>query len=81
MDGIKTLPATGGNFAFEFEPYADKELVQIMCQKLDEKFASVQHVGSVDVAAFIGFTDEEEIERVKQDVYQKVHYLVSKLLD
>ena len=145
VDGIKTLPATGGNFAFEFpptdvlieytrsdgaldsghvnvisvvpylvmkaaalgrgkpkdaydiycmidnykggvralanefKPYADKELVQIMCQKLDEKFASVQHVGPMDVAAFLGLTDEEEIERIKQDVYQKVHYLVSKL--
>ena len=50
-----------------------------MCQKLDEKFASVQHVGPVDVAAFLGLADEEEIERIKQDVYQKVHYLVSKL--
>lgn len=65
--------------ANEFEPYADKELVQTMCQKLEEKFASVQHVGSVDVAAFLGITDEEEIERIKQDAYQKVHYLVSKL--
>ena len=145
VDGIKTLPATGGNFAFEFpptdvlieytrsdgaldsghvnvisvvpylvmkaaalgrgkpkdaydiyctidnykggvralanefEPYADRELVQIMCQKLDEKFASVQHVGPVDVAAFLGLTDEEEIERIKQDAYQRVHYLVSRL--
>ncbi len=145
VDGIKTLPATGGNFAFEFpptdvlikyirsdgaldnghvnvisvipylvmksaalgrgkpkdaydiyctidnykggvrsladefEPYAGKELVQTMCQKLDEKFASVQHVGPVDVAEFLGLTDEEEIERIKQDAYQKIHYLVSKL--
>ena len=145
VDGIKTLPATGGNFAFEFpptdvlieytrsdgaldsghvnvisvvpylvmkaaalgrgkpkdaydiyctidnykggvralasefEPYTDKELVHSMCQKLDEKFSSVQHVGPVDVAAFLGLTDEEEIERIKQDAYQKVHYLVSKL--
>jgi len=145
VDGIKTLPATGGNFAFEFpptdvlieytrsdgaldsghvnvisvvpylvmkaealgrgkpkdaydiyctidnykggvkalvnefEPYADKKLVQDMCQKLNEKFASVQHIGPVDVAAFLGLTDEEEIERIKQDAYQKVHYLVSKL--
>lgn len=145
VDGIKTLPATGGNFAFEFpptevlieytcsngaldrghvnvisvvpylvmkaaalgrgkpkdaydiyctidnykggvraltsefEPYADKELVQTMCQKLDEKFASVGHVGPVDVAAFLGLKDEEEKERIKQDAYQKIHYLVSKL--
>ena len=145
VDGIKTLPATGGNFAFEFPPtdvsieyvrqdgaldrghanvisvvpylvmktaalgrgkpkdaydiycvidnyrggvraltnefvpYAEKELVRAMCRKLDEKFASAQHAGPVDVAAFLGITDEEESERIKQDAYQKVHYLVSKL--
>lgn len=65
--------------ANEFEPYVDKELVQNMCQKLEEKFASTQHVGPVDVATFLGLTDEEEIERIKQDAYQKVHYLVNKL--
>lgn len=145
VDGIKTLPATGGNFAFEFpptdvlieytrsdgaldsghvnvisvvpylvmkaaalgrgkpkdaydiycminnfkggvralasefKPHIDKELVQRMCQKLDEKFASIKHSGPVDVAAFLGIMDEEEKERIMQDAYQKVHYLVSKL--
>ena len=145
VDGIKTLPATGGNFAFEFppanvlieytradgaldighvnvisvvpylvmkaaalgrgkpkdaydiyctidnykggvrvlasefEPYTKKELVQTMCQKLDEKFASTEHVGPVDIVSFLGITDEEEKERIKQDAYQKVHYLVNKL--
>ena len=145
VDGIKTLPATGGNFAFEFPPtdvlieftrpdgaldkghvnvisvvpylvmkaaalgrgkpkdaydiyctidnyiggvralahefmpYAEKDIVQTMCRKLNEKFASVQHAGPADVAAFMGITDEEEAMRVKQDAFQKVHYLVSKL--
>lgn len=145
VDGVKTLPATGGNFAFEFPPtdvrieytrsdgaldsghvkvislvpylvmkaaalgrgkpkdaydiyctidnykggvralmnefgpYADRELVKTMCQKLDEKFASVEHVGPMDVVSFLGITDDEEKERIKQDAYQKVHYLVNKL--
>lgn len=145
VDGIKTLPATGGNFAFEFPPidvlieytrsdgaidnghinvisvvpylvmksaalgrgkpkdaydiyctinnykggvkaladeflpYVGKELVQTMYQKLDEKFASVEHVGPIDVVSFLGINDEEERERIKQDAYQKVHYLVEKL--
>lgn len=145
VDGIKTLPATGGNFAFdfppvdvridytrqdgaldsghvnvisvvpylvmktaalgrgkpkdaydiycmienhnggiralasEFEPYADKELVQKMRQKLAEKFASTQHVGPVDIANFLGIIDSEERERIQQDAYQKVNYLVSRL--
>lgn len=145
VDGIKTLPASGGNFAFEFPPtdvlieytrtdgaldrghvnvisvvpylvmkaaalgrgkakdaydiyytidnyeggvralarefipYADKELVQMMCQKLDEKFASIEHVGPIDIVSFLNITDEEERELIKQDAYQKVHYLVSEL--
>lgn len=145
VDGIKTLPATGGNFAFdfpptevlieyarsdgaldsghvnvvfvvpylvmkaaalgrgkpkdaydiycmidnykggvralvsEFEPHKEKELVQTMCKKLNEKFASIEHVGPADVTGFLGITDEEEKERIIQDAYQKVHYLVSKL--
>ena len=57
----------------------DKDLVQAMCQKLDEKFASIEHVGPTDVVSFLGIMDEEEKEQIKQDVYQKVHYLVTKL--
>lgn len=145
VDGIKTLPATGGNFAFEFpptdilieyirsdgtldnghvnvisivpylvmkaaalgrgkpkdaydiycvidnykggvkalakefEPYVGKELIQKMYKKLDEKFASSEHMGPADVVAFMRITDKEEKERIKQDVYQKVQYLVHKL--
>ena len=145
VDGIKTLPATGGNFAFEFPPtdvkieytrpdgamdsghvnvisivpylvmksaalgrgkpkdaydiyctieyypggvrelvkefapYAKKELVQNMKEKLQEKFASVSHAGPADVVSFLGITDEEEIDRIKQDAYQKINYLVKKI--
>lgn len=110
VDGIKTLPATGGNFAFEFPPtdvkieytrpdgamdsghvnvisivpylvapYAKKELVQNMKEKLQEKFASVSHAGPADIVSFLGITDEEEIDRIKQDAYQKINYLVKKI--
>lgn len=145
IDGIKALPATGGNFAFEFPPtdvcieytredgaldcghvkvisvvpflvmksaalgrgkpkdaydiyytidnyqggvralveefipYKNKELVQSMCQKLSEKFASDVHAGPVDVASFLGIMDEEENARIRQDAFQKVRYLVTKL--
>lgn len=145
-NGIKTLPATGGNFAFEFPPtdvlikytrsdgaldsghvnvisivpylvmkaaalgrgkpkdaydiycvvdnfeggikglteeflpYANKELIKDMCAKLNEKFETSNHAGPVDVVKFMGLTDEEEAERIKQDVYQKIHYLVKSLI-
>ena len=145
VDGVKALPATGGNFAFEFPatnvrieyirpdgavdvghvnvisvvpflvmkaaalgrgkakdaydiyctidyfnggvralaeefiPYKEKELVRTMCQKLEEKFASVNHAGPMDVVSFMGIMSEEEQERIKQDAYQKVQYLVERL--
>ena len=146
VDGIKVLPATGGNFAFEFPanevsidytrpdgardvghvkvisvipylvmktsalgrgkpkdaydiyytinhyrggaralaeamiPYKEKELIQEMAQKLGEKFASPEHAGPADIVAFQDITDEDEAARVKQDAFQKVNYIVSKLI-
>ena len=145
IDGIKALPATGGNFAFEFPPadvkieytrpdgaldsghvnvisivpylvmktmalgrgkpkdaydiyctidnypggvkvlatefipYIEKELVQKMRDKLQEKFTSTDHAGPADIVSFLGITDKDEIARIKQDAYQKVNYLVKKL--
>lgn len=70
--GIKALTA-------EFIPYIDKELVQKMKEKLQEKFASINHSGPADIVSFLGITDEDEIARIKQDSYQKVKYLVSRL--
>lgn len=145
VDGIKALPATGGNFAFEFPPtdvkieyirsdgaldsghvnvisvvpylvmkamalgrgkpkdaydiyctidnfqggvkalvdefipYRNKKLVEQMREKLDEKFASPEHAGPSDIVAFLDINDEEEKARIKQDAYQKVHFLVGKI--
>ena len=70
--GVKAL-------ATEFTPYIDKELVQKMKEKLQDKFASVDHAGPADIASFFGITDEDEIARIKQDAYQKVKYLVDKI--
>ena len=50
-----------------------------MKEKLQEKFASIDHAGPADIVSFLGVTDEDEIARVKQDAYQKVNYLVGKL--
>ena len=72
LGGVKAL-------ATEFTPYIDKELVQKMKEKLQDKFASVDHAGPADIASFFGITDEDEIARIKQDAYQKVKYLVDKL--
>jgi len=70
--GVKAL-------AIEFLPYIHKELVQKMKEKLQEKFASVDHAGPADIVSFLGITDQDEIDQIKQDVYQKINYLVNKL--
>lgn len=143
VDGIKTLPATGGNFAFDFPPeevvinyqrsdgafdtghvkvtsiipylvmktsalgrgktkdaydiyhcikhyeggvkklveemlpFKDKELIKKMIIKLGEKFASVNHSGPVDIVNFRGDTNIESINQIKQDVYQRINYIIN----
>lgn len=142
VNGVKALPATGGNFAFEFPPekvkieyyrpdgardfghirvvsvipfivmkteamgrgkskdaydiyfclqhypggirelakeflvYKDKPIIMKTCSKLSEKFASSEHAGPVDIVSFMGIEDNEEAERVRQDAYQRVKYLI-----
>lgn len=61
----------------DFSPYADRGLVMEMCQKLGEKFASTEHAGPADVVAFLGVYEENEIQRIKQDAYQQVQYLIN----
>ena len=76
---IDNYPGEVKALAAEFIPYIDKELVQKMKEKLQEKFASISHAGPADIVSFLGITDEDEIARMKQDAYQKVRYLISKM--
>ena len=43
---------------------------------LAEKFNSPEHVGSVHIIEFLEITDPYEMERIKRDAYERVHYLV-----
>ena len=142
VNGIKALPATGGNFAFEFKaedvkidyrrpdgaldsghvkvvsvvpylvmkteamgrgkpkdaydiyfclvswpdginalvdmfvPYKEHKLIQNMAIKLHEKFMSPDHAGPTDIVGFMDLSDEEEIDRIRQDAYQRVKLLI-----
>ncbi|MCR4598312.1 MAG: hypothetical protein K5678_04695 [Acetatifactor sp.] len=144
VQGVKALKATGGNFAFEFEPQKVKveakrpdgaldvahinvvavvpylvmktaamgrgkakdaydvyflakhyeggvtelarlfegvknvKIVQKMKEKLGEKFASVDHAGPVDVAAFLE-ADGEEAEFLRRDAYEQIQALISRI--
>ena len=50
-----------------------------MCERLSEKFASPNHTGPMDIVSFMEIRDSEEAERIRQDAFQKVRYLVEHL--
>lgn len=77
---IKNYPGGVRALAEEFMPFADKELIKNMCQKLKEKFESPQHAGSVDIVSFLEVEEEEEIEQTKQDAFQQIKYLTDRIM-
>ncbi|MEA5108763.1 MAG: hypothetical protein VB010_15585 [Sphaerochaeta associata] len=50
-----------------------------MKAKLSEKFASVNHVGPVDVANFMDLSDEQEINMIRRDAFEQVQALLSSI--
>ena len=142
VQGVKALKATGGNFAFEFEPQEVKveakrpdgaldvahvnvvavvpylvmktsamgrgkakdaydiyflikhyeggvaelsrlfegvknaKIIRTMKEKLSEKFASVDHAGPADVAAFME-AEGEDAEQIRRDAYEQIQALIS----
>lgn len=55
------------------------KIVEDMKEKLDEKFASPEHAGPADVAAFMDTDDEEEIAFIKRDAYEQMQALIKKI--
>lgn len=67
--GVKEL-------AKQFQGIGDKQIVLIMKQKLNEKFASKEHSGPNDVAEFMDLLDMEDFEMIKRDAYEQVQALL-----
>lgn len=65
--------------AGEFREFLKLRLVREMLEKLEEKFASTEHSGPVDVAVFQEISDEEEIAMIKRDAYEHVNRLIELL--
>ena len=53
--------------------------MKVMKKKLDGKFASPEHAGPADVAAFMDTNDEEEIAFIKRDAYEQMQALLKKI--
>ena len=69
MDGLAKL----------FEDYRESRIILEMKEKLSEKFASPNHAGPADVAAFLDLVDEEEVALTKRDAYEQVQALIHRL--
>ena len=62
-----------------FEDYRESGIILEMKEKLSEKFASPEHAGPADVAAFLDLVDEEEIAFTKRDAYEQIQALIHRL--
>ena len=60
-----------------FEDYKDSKIILEMKEKLAEKFASPNHAGPADVAAFLDLDDEEEIAFTKRDASEQMQALIN----
>lgn len=60
----------------KFKPYIDHGLVQEGLNNIKEKFGSPDHIGPQHVADFMEISDEEEIERIKRNAFERVNHLL-----
>lgn len=67
--------------AAEVGQYKEYEIIKDMALKLNEKFASEKHAGSVDVADFLEIEDLEERDIICRDAYEQVQALLKKMKD
>ena len=52
------------------------KLVQEALAILKEKFDSPEHVGPLHIAEFLELSDQDEVDRIKRDAYERVLYMV-----
>lgn len=76
---IKHYPGGAKQLALEFSGSSKTPIVREMREKLSEKFASVDHAGPVDVAAFMDLSDEQEIEMIRRDAFEQAQALLSSI--
>lgn len=75
----KHYPSGVNGLSKLFENYKDLKIILEMKEKLVEKFASPNHAGPSDVAAFMDLEDEEEIGFAKRDAYEQMQALLARM--
>ena len=77
---VKNYPGGLDAIIKEFGPYLDNSMVQEGLQKIADKFKTENHIGPTHVAAFEDIGDIEEEEMLKRDAFERIQYLLSKLM-
>ncbi len=77
---LKYYPGGIDALVEDFRPHASHGLVKEAMGKIAEKFATVEQVGPVHVADFLKIVDPEERELLRRDAFERVNYLVRKLV-
>ncbi len=70
---ILHYPGSIGELIRTFEPVKHNKLVREGLGKIRAKFNDINSIGPVWVVNFEGIEEEEEKERVKRDVYERVN--------
>jgi len=78
---LKNYPGGMEALIEEFRPHMTHGLVREALGKIAGKFATHEHVGPVHVADFLAIEDAEEREFLQRDAYERVNYLVGKLME
>jgi len=76
---IRYYPGGINALTNEFQPHLKNHLVQEALSKIEEKFASPEHVGPKHVADFSDIHAPEERSQMQRDAYERVNALISNL--
>jgi len=76
---IKNYPGGLEELAKTFKYVKSNKLVQEGLGKILTKFDSIDAVGPTWLVKFLDIEDDEEIDRIKRDVYERVNILMEKL--
>ena len=76
---IKNYPGGLEELAKTFKYVKSNKLVQEGLGKILAKFDSIDAVGPIWLVKFLDIEDDEEIDRIKRDVYERVNILMEKL--
>ncbi|MHC9540736.1 MAG: nucleotidyl transferase AbiEii/AbiGii toxin family protein [Vulcanimicrobiota bacterium] len=78
---IRHFPGGMDALVHKMLPHRKNKLVQEGLSKIKNKFSSVNAVGPKFVADFEGITDEAERALIMRDAFERVNYMVDKVLE